>query len=326
MNERELSTLWERMRQFVSSFMSEWEELSVASEYQPGMVMPDGVSTVVDDDGTIHAVTTMSVTETDPTVPAWAKRPEKPMYTAVEVGALPDTTKIPTKTSDLTNDSGFMAELSIRSATAVYESSIGYKATAEDFTAKDGAILIVTFDARAGTNDNMHLKVNNGPLDVVYLNGRPLKMADAALFDGVPLLMTHVSRRWYIVGKVPMPSSVVPMMDGDASVGSQDAYARADHVHPTDTSRLDASLKGAANGVAELDSEGKVPLAQMPSHVSELPVATDDSLGCVKPDGTTITIDPDGTIHGVAATIGPRWETRTIDGARRLVVVIPEED
>lgn len=35
------------------------------------------------------------VEETDPTVPAWAKEPEKPVYTAEEVGALPDTYEIP---------------------------------------------------------------------------------------------------------------------------------------------------------------------------------------------------------------------------------------
>ena len=33
--------------------------------------------------------------ESDPTVPEWAKQPEKPTYTAEEVGALPDTTEIP---------------------------------------------------------------------------------------------------------------------------------------------------------------------------------------------------------------------------------------
>lgn len=48
-----------------------------------------------------------SYTETDPTVPAWAKQSTKPSYTAQEVGALPDSTTIPTKVSDLTNDSGF---------------------------------------------------------------------------------------------------------------------------------------------------------------------------------------------------------------------------
>lgn len=48
--------------------------------------------------------------ETDPTVPLWAKEPNKPSYTAEEVGALSKDTKIPIKTSDLTNDSGFLTQ------------------------------------------------------------------------------------------------------------------------------------------------------------------------------------------------------------------------
>lgn len=49
--------------------------------------------------------------ETDPTVPAWAKNPNKPTYTAAEVGALPADTKIPTvpdKVSAFTNDAGYV--------------------------------------------------------------------------------------------------------------------------------------------------------------------------------------------------------------------------
>lgn len=46
--------------------------------------------------------------EIDPTVPDWAKQPEKPKYTADEVGALPKDTEIPAKTSDISNDSGFI--------------------------------------------------------------------------------------------------------------------------------------------------------------------------------------------------------------------------
>lgn len=38
-------------------------------------------------------------TETDPTVPSWAKASTKPSYTASEVGALPDTTSIPTEST-----------------------------------------------------------------------------------------------------------------------------------------------------------------------------------------------------------------------------------
>lgn len=44
------------------------------------------------------------IEETDPTVPAWAKAEEKPTYTAEEVGALPSTTVIPSKLSELTAD------------------------------------------------------------------------------------------------------------------------------------------------------------------------------------------------------------------------------
>ena len=39
--------------------------------------------------------------EQDPTVPKWAKQPQKPAYTAQEVGALPDTTHIPSTADDI---------------------------------------------------------------------------------------------------------------------------------------------------------------------------------------------------------------------------------
>lgn len=54
--------------------------------------------------------TTAVQTETDPTVPAWAKTSTKPSYTAQEVGALPNSTVIPSALSDLTNDSGFVTD------------------------------------------------------------------------------------------------------------------------------------------------------------------------------------------------------------------------
>ena len=65
--------------------------------------VPTKVSDLNNDSGFITGYT-----ETDPTVPSWAKQPTKPSYTASEVGALPSSTTIPTKTSDLTNDSGFI--------------------------------------------------------------------------------------------------------------------------------------------------------------------------------------------------------------------------
>ena len=52
-----------------------------------------------------------SFTETDPTVPNWAKQAQKPSYTAQEVGALPADTVIPTvptNVSAFTNDAGYL--------------------------------------------------------------------------------------------------------------------------------------------------------------------------------------------------------------------------
>lgn len=62
---------------------------------------PTNVSAFTNDAGYL-------TTETDPTVPSWAKQSTKPSYTASEVGALPSSTVIPSKTSDLTNDSNFI--------------------------------------------------------------------------------------------------------------------------------------------------------------------------------------------------------------------------
>lgn len=91
---------------------------------------------------------------------------------------LPDTYTIPQKTSDLTNDSGF-----------VNASGAAAAAPVQSVNGNTGAVTI-TVPAAA--------------------------------------------------------SSGTPAMDGTASRGSSTQYARADHVHPTDTSRL-AANQGTAN-------------------------------------------------------------------------------
>ena len=47
-----------------------------------------------------------------------------------------------------------------------------------------------------------------------------------------------------------------------------------------------------------------------------LPVAKEDTLGGVKPDGTTITIDEDGTIHGANTYILPTASINTLGGVK----------
>lgn len=67
---------------------------------------------------------------------------------------------------------------------------------------------------------------------------------------------------------VPEPSSTTPAMDGTAAVGTATTYARADHVHPTDTSRQATLVSGTniktINGTSLLGS-GNISTAELPT-------------------------------------------------------------
>lgn len=56
---------------------------------------------------------------------------------------------------------------------------------------------------------------------------------------------------------IPDPSSTAPVMDGTAAAGSSTDYARADHVHPSDTAKQDAltssQLAAVNSGITEDD-------------------------------------------------------------------------
>jgi hypothetical protein len=108
-------------------------------------------------------------------------------------------------------------------------------------------------------------------------------------------------------------------MDGTAAVGTATTYARADHVHPTDTSRQATLVSGTniktVNGNSLLGS-GNLSIRELPSVGSadngkvlmvvdgtwqavSLPLASDSAFGVVKVDGTTIT-----AADGVISTAG----------------------
>lgn len=112
---------------------------------------PTNVSTFTNDVGYLT-----SYTETDPTVPSWAKQRTKPTYTASEVGALSSSTVIPSKTSDLTNDSGFVTGSKIYVGTCTTAAATMPKVcTVETFpTDNQGKPLLGTTIAVKYTNTN----------------------------------------------------------------------------------------------------------------------------------------------------------------------------
>lgn len=81
-------------------------EIETAVNNKVDKVDGKGLSTndFTDADKTKLGSALTSYTETDPTVPAWAKEKNKPTYTASEVGALPNTTVIPTTLAGLAED------------------------------------------------------------------------------------------------------------------------------------------------------------------------------------------------------------------------------
>ena len=79
----------------------------------------------------------------------------------------------------------------------------------------------------------------------------------------------HENEGWKDSG-VEVPSQLVsgsnatPLMDGEADAGTDNKYARGDHRHPSDETKVSISVVGEANGVASLDETGKVPQEQLP--------------------------------------------------------------
>ena len=77
------------------------------------------------------------------------------------------------------------------------------------------------------------------------------------------------------------------LMDGAASAGSSTKVAKADHRHPSDTSKINTSEKGAVNGVATLGADGKVPSSQLPSFVDDA-IEVVDFVSTLPSSGLTI--------------------------------------
>lgn len=126
---------------------------------------------------------------------------------------------IPDSTSDLTNDSGFITSADVPTASST--------TPAMDGTGSAGS---GTTWARA---DHVHpTDTSRAPLASPALTGTPTAPTAAAGTN-----TTQIATTAFVKAAVPTASSTTPAMDGAAAVGTGTTWARADHVHPTDTSR-----------------------------------------------------------------------------------------
>lgn len=208
------------------------------------------------------AVTSMPASD----VSAWAKASSKPTYTASEVGALPSTTTIPSKTSDLTNDSGFITGYTETDPTVPSWAKQSSKPT---YTASEvGALPSTTVIPSAGTGTSY------------------------------------------------------PAMDGTKSLGTQAGFARVDHVHPTDTSRVPTSrtVNGKAlssNITLSASDVGALPsTTSIPTKTSDLTNDSDfvEDASYVHTDNnftTTLKNKLNGIAAGAEVNVQANWSQTT---------------
>lgn len=69
-----------------------------------------------------------------------------------------------------------------------------------------------------------------------------------------PYALTSSLSSYALISSVPLASTSAPLMDGTSSVGIGTTFARADHVHPSDTSRYAASNPSGFQTAAQVTS------------------------------------------------------------------------
>lgn len=93
----------------------------------------------------------------------------------------------------------------------------------------------------------------------------------------------------------PSPSNVAPAMDGTASAGSSALYSRGDHVHPSDSTKLD---KSATDGVYAVESGAQV-MKTVSDNAAPDAIVAYDSIG----DINTVDLNASGNVNAVDATL-----------------------
>lgn len=168
------------------------------------------------------------------------------------------------------------------------------------FTLATGAWIAIKFTVtNTGAVGSLTLNVNGTGAKSIKYRGGNLPSA-GTLTTGRTYLFVYDGTNYELIGDLDTNStytaaSAAPLMDGTATVGSSVKYAREDHVHPSDTSRVSTSTtvngkplssnitlsasdvsaiptsaKGVANGVCPLNSSSKIDSTYLPSFVDDV--------------------------------------------------------
>lgn len=125
--------------------------------------------------------------------------------------------------------------------------------------------------------------------------------------DGLTYVWSKIKGMFALKTDVPSASSTTPSMDGTASTGTGTTWARADHVHPTDTSRAplaSPAFTGTPTAPTAADSTDNTQIATT-EFVHNLVdgIQGGNSFGKVKVGNTTVEADSaDDTLELIAGS------------------------
>ncbi|MBR2679310.1 MAG: hypothetical protein IKE23_00850, partial [Exiguobacterium sp.] len=188
---------------------------------------PSKTSELVNDSGFITGADVPS-NETDPTVHSWAKQANKPSYTASEVGALPDTTVIPTQTSDLVNDSHFVSDAN-------------YVHTDENYTSGEKTKL-------SGIEDSADVNV----IEEVQVNGTALTVTNKSVDVPVPTATSDLNNDSDFIDSTDLATGLAGKADANT-----DGYAKNAVAIPfgeLDATSTATVMTAQVDGITELKS------------------------------------------------------------------------
>ena len=94
--------------------------------------------------------------------------------------------------------------------------------------------------------------------DKVKLDGITNYVVSASVSGSTLTLVPKTGNNVSFTAPSAASSGDTPVMDGTAAVGVSDAYARADHVHPSDTDKADKVVPAATGNFASLDVNGNL--------------------------------------------------------------------
>ena len=229
-------------------------------------------------------------------------------------------------------NTSYYATCSTAAATAAKTATIAD----QTFVLQTGARVFVKF-TYANSAANSTLDVNSTGAKAIYYNGSAI--AKSVTDANGTYEFVYNGTQWELVGDLDTnntytAATATPLMDGEGAVGTSTKYAREDHVHPSDTTKVD-KVDGKGLSTNDYTTEEKTKLSNIASgaevnqnafsnvKVGSTTIAADSKTDTLTlTAGDNITLTPDASNDKVTIAATDTITTATTTGAGNAVTAI----